>query len=213
MCALTWRTSFFILVEGELGWGGWSFGIWVRFNVGAEANIPTFFSAVVLLLASILLLVITTEKFSQKDRFRFEWMGLGLGFLLLAIDESALFHELLYGIPDHLGFGSLGTVAWVIPFGLILLCIGLAYLRFLTHLDKRSFRMFLGAALLFVGGAVGFEAWGDLLRSAHGGVDNWPYVLVMSVEELLEMSGVALFVVALLRYLEGMTEEVTLSLQ
>lgn len=184
----------------ELGWGQ-SFGLRRQFNLGRESNIPTYYSALALLLAGVLLLLIAKCKFSEKDRYRFEWLGLGLGFVFLSIDESTMIHENYYRVSKMLGFGEPGFSSWLAFNVLILLGVGLAYWRFLVHLDSGYRRMFLFSAVLFVGGAVGLEAVGDLLTTSTEQA-NWPRILVMSAEELLEMTGVALFVVTLLRYLE-----------
>jgi hypothetical protein len=73
-----------------------------------------------------------------------------------------------------------------------------AFVPFLRRLPSSTRHRLLGAGLLFVTGAMGFE-----MLSALFALDaaSLPYVLVATAEEMLEMLGVAVLVYALLVYL------------
>ncbi len=196
--------AFLAVYVGRLELGmGQVFGLKPRFDLGGEGNIPAFYSAVALLLAGVLLLFIARLKFGDGDRHRWGWLGLGLGFLFMALDEATQIHELLYRVP---GFDS-GAWLWVVPFGILLLVIGVGFLRFLLNLGPRYRRLFLLSAALFLGGAVGVELITDVtIGESH--VANWPAALLTGLEEGLEMAGVALFIVSLLRYVTDYVGEV-----
>lgn len=78
--------------------------------------------------------------------------------------------------------------------------VGLIYVRFLLALPASERRGLLGAALVFLAGALGVEMIGGMYLEAHdGGVKAAPYVVLVHVEELLEMSGVLILLHVLLR--------------
>jgi hypothetical protein len=192
----------------ELGMGQ-VYGLKPRFALGGEGNIPAFYSAVALLLAGVLLLFIARLKFDDGDRHRRGWLGLGLGFSFMALDEATQIHELLYRVP---GFDS-GEWLWIVPFGILLLIIGLTFLRFLLDLDRTYRRLFLLSAVLFLGGAMGVELIADVTIGGTSQGASWPATLFTGVEETLEMAGVALFIVSLIRYLADYFGEVEIGFE
>ena len=203
-------TAHLVLYFGRLELGmGQVYGLKPRFDLGGEGNIPAFYSAAALLLAGVLLLFIARLRFGDGDRHRWGWLGLGLGFLFMALDEATQIHELLYRVP---GFDS-GAWLWTVPFGVLLLIIGAVFLRFLLDLDPKYRRLFLLSAALFLGGAIGMELISDVAIGGTNQRANWPAALLTSVEEGLEMSGVALFIVSLLRYIGDCVGEVNVGFE
>lgn len=182
------------------------------FSVGAEANVPTFYSAIQLLLSAVLLLIITKEKFLEWNRFRFAWAGLAAGFVFLGFDEVAMFHEKIYKLPALLGFGEVPLV-WLVLFCIPLLLLAAGYWRFFWALESWMRRMFLLSACIFLGGAIGMEVIGDIIWYQTGTKNCWPYILEESVEELMEMIGIFLFILTLLKYLETKEGAVTIEFQ
>lgn len=165
------------------------------FSLSEEANFPTWYSASLLLAASLLLFAIARSHRTDETK-TLHWRCLGVIFLYMSLDESVQLHE-------HLG-SSLKTsgvlyFSWVIPAGIAVVLLGLLYLPFLKALPS-SFRWgFMIAGALYVGGALLMElplgAWAEL----HGH-DNPTYALLDWVEETLEMAGVSVFLVYLYRY-------------
>jgi len=173
------------------------------FYVDAEMNIPTFFSALLLFFAASLLAVITALKRKQRSFHVLYWAILSIGFLFMAIDEVACFHErLIWPLRTLLGGGHLGVFAfaWVIPGIVLVFGLGLFFLRFLLRLPAKTRLTFLMAAALYVGGAIGFELIGGRYAELNG-VLNLTYGMLALVEESLEMAGVIVFIWALLVYL------------
>ncbi len=120
----------------------------------------------------------------------------------MAIDEDASLHELLIEpVRDLLPVAGPLYFAWVIPYGLAVLAIGVLYLRFVWSLTVRTRGLFIGAGSLYLAGALGFESVGGWYFSRHGDIEDLPYSLLVATEEFLEMSGVILFIYALLDYL------------
>ena len=211
-------TVAFLLVVASTGWqlaAYWTghdsiYGLVQLFYVDAEQNIPTFFSALLLLFAALLLAIITRLKRNQKATYVLHWATLALGFLLMAADEILSQHErLVEPIRKLLGGGDLGVFyfAWIIPGIELVLVLALFFLKFLLHLPAKTRLAFLIAATLYIGGAIGFELVGGRYSESHG-TQNLTYSMIATTEESLEMAGVIVFIWALLVYIADHYKEV-----
>lgn len=194
-------------ITGQVTKYGWehdtAYGLIRLFNVDNENNIPSYFSASLLLLAALLLTFITTLKKATHAAYGFQWALLSLGFLYMAVDEAASLHELLNRpMRDVLGryAGGIFSFAWVIPGSVAAVVFGVSYLRFLLHLPLKTRWGFGIAATLFLGGAIGMELVGGHYIDLYGR-GNLSYILSVTVEESLEMAGVIVFIHALLNYI------------
>jgi uncharacterized membrane protein YhaH (DUF805 family) len=170
--------------------------------VNAEKNIPTAFSAGLLLLASLVLTVIAVLKRRQHDRFAWHWLVLAAGFLFMGIDEAWSYHEKLVDpVRAMLGDRELGVLyfAWVLPGAALVAVLGVFFLGFLRHLPAATRRGFILGAALYLGGAIGMELAGGYYGERHG-MDNLTFGMLSTVEEALEMAGAIVFIGALLRY-------------
>ena len=208
------------------GWGHKEIiAIPLRFNVGEDASIPTWYSSFALLLCSVLLAAIAAAKKRHNDRFTFHWAALSILFLLMSMDEVATIHEALgesVGVVAELFFdydpGGLLYAAWVIPGAIFVLVVALAYLSFFFHLPRKTKLWFLVAGVLFVGGALGMEMLSARLSSFYGweNLENMPNNVKMviavqtALEELFEMLGVVVFIYALLSYAGSYVNEINL---
>ncbi|QDT35902.1 hypothetical protein [Stratiformator vulcanicus] len=171
-----------------------------RFDLGFEPSVSAWYSSLALC-ASAGTLAIVGLLHRSRNEPSVMWFLLGIIFVGLSLDEMVMFHETLDNtLRSRLGTGGLLHFAWVIPASLLVLAVGLTYLRFLMNLPLRTRALFLLAGGLFVGGAIGVE----LLEGAivdSGGLNSVTFTLVQALEEGLEMIGVAVFLYALLDYL------------
>jgi hypothetical protein len=190
-------------------------GLVELFDLDTEANMPSWYSASVLLICSGALAVIATAKRQLADRFAWHWAGLAAGFLYLSADEEAGIHEIIG--PLFAGAGRWLTVhvseyfrylaaypvyTWVLPACAAAAIIGVAYTKFLFALPRRTAVLFVLSAAIFLGGSVGVEVIGArhvLLYGQHDPV----YGALVILEESMEMSGIALFLVTVLRYAQA----------
>lgn len=169
--------------------------------VDGEANIPAWYSASLLLLCSFLLAAIAFAEKRQRGGHFLHWLALSLIFAFLSLDETAQLHELsIAPLRDIFGTTGFFYYGWIVPAALCVTLFVLAYLRFLASLPARTRRLFLLAGSIFVGGAIGVEAVSGKHASLQG-EQNLTYHLIITVEELLEMAGVVLFIYALLDYI------------
>ncbi len=177
------------------------FGMVYMFSLGADGNIPTFYSSVALLCAGVLLLFIGYLVRTLQRTHWIYWLGLGGVFCFLAVDEMLELHErLIEPVRNVTGASGLLYYAWVIPYAFALLALGLLYLRFLLGLPRHTAVLFVASGAVFVTGAVGFEMLGGLFFQTFG--SNTPgYVALQTVEEGMEMVGVVMFIYALVDYI------------
>lgn len=176
------------------------------FNTGQEATFPTAFSYGVMLLCALLLWLIAAGRRRDGARYVRHWQGLAVVFVLLSIDEAVSLHEQLMqpsrALLTKLSIEADGLLyfAWIVPVGVLLLLLTAVYIPFLRHLPRRTLILFIVSAALFVGGAIGMELPGGYVTSRLG--DSAGIKLALeTVEELLELLGIALFAYALLDYL------------
>jgi len=172
-------------------------------DLDQEANLPTLFSSAILLISAFLFYLLSKVPDEQKKGNARFWLGLGMVFTFLAFDESATIHETLGDLTekfvDHSGYLY---YPWVISYTVLVLILGFLYFRFFWKMEKKLFWSFMGAAALFLSGAVGFELLGAKEASLHG-ADTVTYCIYYTIEESLEMFGVIYLINILLNLLSG----------
>lgn len=194
--------------------GGYNnvYGLIRLFDLDEESNVPTGFSAFLLLVAAGLFTIVGTLKLRERAPFALHWLLLAAAFVYLAVDESAKLHE-LFSRPttEALGGGSSGIFyrAWVFPAIAVTLVFAAFFLRFLQHLPPPTRRRFILAGTLYVGGAVGLEIVGGRYAEFRG-VENLTYNFIATFEEALEMGAVIVLIHALLTYIEANYGEIRL---
>jgi hypothetical protein len=186
------------------------YGLIPLFCLNAEQNIPTFFSALLLLFASLLLAVITMLEKKRWSVPVLYWATLSFGFFLMAADELLCLHEKTQGLMRTLlGDGALGVFyfAWVIPGLVLVLGVSIFFLKFLLGLPLKTRISFIAAAVLYVGGCIGFELVGGHYAESHG-QNNLIFGVMTTVEESLEMAGIIVFIRGLLAHIADNYKEV-----
>jgi len=180
-----------------------------QFFVNDENNIPTWYSSSALLLASILLAIIGFAKKTAGDKYALHWKALAIIFLCLSVDEAASLHEALgdalYQLFPTRGFFH---YIWVIPGIAFILVFVLANLRFLAHLPAKTRYQFLTAGAIFILGAIGLEMMAGWYEESY---DDMGLVFLITVEELLEMTGIIVFIYALCSYMSTHIKNIQVS--
>jgi hypothetical protein len=167
--------------------------------VDSENNLPTFFNFTLLVGVLFLLTFLTLRALAAGDRWRGYWLGLVLLFLVLAYDEAGQLHEELIKLMGWFMIAS-GYLyfSWVIPAGIFVLAVGLAYLRFVLALPRLEGSLSILGGGLYLVGAIGTEMVGGNHAWQHG-MEVPAYMLIATVEEAFEMLGLIFFGYALLR--------------
>lgn len=173
------------------------------FNLDTECNIPTFFSTLLLLVASLLLYWIAYVVDQAGSKYVINWRILSVIFIYLAMDESAQIHELLIQpLRNAFHLGGVFYWSWVIAGLAGVSLLGAIYIRFVIDLPSQLRGKLLLAAALYLTGALVFEMVGGNYASLHG-VANLPYQFLTTAEELLEILGLIVLIDALLKYLQS----------
>ena len=147
------------------------YGLIRLFDLDRENNIPTYFSASLLLLAALLLSIIAALKRKSRDPYALQWTILAFTFAFLAVDEAAGVHELLIRpTVELLGDRTTGIFyfAWVIPGMALTLFLALFFFKFMLHLPVQTRLFFVLAAIVYLEGAIGFELIGGRYAEQHG---------------------------------------------
>lgn len=167
----------------------------------AERSLPAWYSSLLLFTSALLLFAIARLTGRQRERDVSRWYLLSLVFLLMSIDEIAGFHEaLIEPLRDRFGLSGILHYAWVIPGSAAVIALGAFFVPFLFRLPRATGIRFALAGAIYVGGALGLEFVGGYFMSGYG-PSAVGYIAASTIEEGMELAGLTLFVVALLRHL------------
>lgn len=171
------------------------------FDLGKECNCPTTYAVLLLSISSLLLSIIAILNKKSNLPHNLKWWVLSLGFLFMAFDEACQLHErLITPVRNILNTDTYGLLffAWIIPALILILILGIYFLKFLIWLPKRTRLLFLLAGIVFIGGAIGFEALGG--REIEQSGDSLLANIWCTFEESFELGGIIIFIYALLDY-------------
>jgi hypothetical protein len=200
----------FVAEVADKVWGADEFdGLIDFFGLSHEWNLPTWFSSILMFTCALVLASIAGAKHQEGARYTRHWWGLAAAFVYISLDEIAQLHE---DLGDAIHLGGVLYFDWVVPASVVVLILGITYLRFLWHLPVRMRVGFIEAGLLYVGGALLMELplgwWAD-----RAGRDNFVYGMIDLVEESMEMVGASLFLYLLVEYVAGPTRTLWISFQ
>ena len=190
-------------------------GLIPMMDLDYESSIPTIVSVQLLFIAAFLFILVGVLKNKKKDKYRWHWMGLAMGFLFMTFDEGASIHELLtMPVRNNIGEGlpSFLTFAWIIPIGIIVIVLSIFYFRFILALPKKTRRMVIISGIVYLGGSVGMEMIGGSYAQAHT-IHTLTYNIIVTIEETLEMIGIILLINTLAEYVNKMNGTVSFKLQ
>ena len=178
------------------------FGLVPFFYLDLESNLPTWYQTVNLLFAALLLAAVGFRIRRTGERFAAHWFGLATILLFLSLDEMAMVHERAIEPIQRLTGRPTGIWAptWVFVGIVMVVAVGLFFLRFFLHLQRAMQLRLMAAGALFVFGSVGLEM---VAAGIGGDKETFAYVLLTHAEEVLEMVGLLLLIDALLRHLDG----------
>lgn len=182
-----------------------AFGLVRLLDVDEEQSFPTYYSVILLFTAALLLAAISAVTRRVNGLNFGYWVGLAAIFLFLSIDEAVSIHELLTKPMRKLLRGSgnmLPFFAWIVPYAVVVLGVGIIYVRFLIKLPRRTAAFMVLSGALYLGGALGVEMLSGWYFKSHGEHFDLGYYLLSALEEAFETMGTVLFVWTLLDYIE-----------
>ena len=161
------------------------------FDLDEEESIGTWFSALILFTAAQLSLLNAYYAHGNPEARCLGWLFLAIGFTLLSLDEIAGFHEFVNTVVEDTHWTTFGLIIVVIT--------GLVYLPFLWSLPIHIRCLLIVSGIIYIGGAVGVER-ATIWYEDNDQLDTLAYNLWNALEELMEMSGVILYIYTLLNY-------------
>lgn len=172
-------------------------------HVAEEGNLTTWFSAMLLLVSSLLLTLNAKANHTQGMPYVKHWIFLSLIFFLMSLDEAARIHELTIE-PLRALFNASGIFhyAWVILAIPLLVGFALIYAKFIRDLPGKSRLLFIIAGIVYVSAAMGV----DMVVGYFISSDSTPRLLeplAITVEELFENLAIVLFIYALLNHIKS----------
>lgn len=176
------------------------YGLTARFDMDQEWGIPSLFSGLQLLFNAGLFAVAWTVTKNSAQRSRM-WLLLSLFFVYLSIDEVFSVHEQLI-VPIRERFELPGSLdyAWMIPYGAVVVLIGLAFFHVWRRQTMRVRSMLGLAAIIYLTGAIGFDLVGETYQRLRG--DTLTYALIVELEETCEMAGLIVLMQTLFRIVQ-----------
>lgn len=173
------------------------------FNFHSENNFPAFISALFLMFAGVLSLIMGYSSGSEVFENNKRWKVLGYLFFFLAFDEAIQIHEVISrGIRNNLGdqLPDFLHYAWVIPYGLLVGGAVVYFLRFVWNLPSKIRNLIILAGFVYVLGALGLEMAESYVYTQVG-IDNLWYRFLVTAEESMEMFGITIMCYALMHHL------------
>lgn len=160
-------------------------------DLDSEAAVPTWIST--MLMAAAAVLCWTESRLTDPEQRR-RWALLGLGFFILSIDEVSGLHGSVRGpVRRLLDIDNPLLYGWVLPAIILMTVAAIYFYPLIPTLPTKVRRRVLIAGIAFVVGAIGLEMVGGILAQS-GLRGGWTYFLVSTIEELVEIISVFLFV-------------------
>lgn len=169
-------------------------------SLSYEGNVPTWLSTCLLIACAFVAGGIARAATTR----RVHWWGIAIGFGYASLDEASELHEHLGGLFST---GGVLYFDWVIVGAIVVLALAVVYARFLLALPRATRLRLVAAATIYFAGALGMELPLGWWTERHG-TDGLGYALIDWGEEVLEMTGAAVALVALVRHREATTAQV-----
>lgn len=179
------------------------------FDVTAERSVPTWYASSLLLTAGLIaagVYLAVRRKVSVGERLT--WLGVAALLLVMSLDELVSIHEqvgrslrpFVTGMVQQVAGSSLDGIlrtGWIVP-GIVVVVVLAAFMTVGYRVAPRRLRFpfVMGFAILVLG-ALGLEMVGSLVYE-----HPIPLLFASHAEELLEMYGGAVMLLAIWRCLE-----------
>ncbi len=178
-----------LFVKHGLGYAS-AKGLVPLFLLDFESNVPTLFSVFLFLQISVICMAIGFNRTNGRGY----WLILCLLFALFALDEFASLHKII-NEPVHIALSTSGFFyfAWIIPYGVFTLIIGIIFTPWLIKLPRLTRSGFLVSATIYIFGVLVLEGMGGWYLEGKTGQHDIVYDLIITAEESCELIGLLIF--------------------
>lgn len=187
-------------------------GVVPLFDFGGAMNLPTFFSTLLALIASGLLLAISAAKKQMQRPWKL-WASLAGVYLLAAMSDFIGMHEQLSQPLQHvLEERGLLYFAWIVSYGLLAMLLAGVYGRFILDMPNHLRNGLLLLATVFLLVLPGLELLAVQLAEYRMLEEPLAESGVATVLVSLEIAGLILLIHMLMRYIEDVQKNILLQL-
>ena len=192
-------------------------------GVNEETSLATWWASVALALLATLTAVVGMARASNRAE-QLSWWTLAAGFLFLSVDDGVMLHERVGFLLGH--GGEFHDARWMVVWLPMAASVGGVVMWRILRMSRPLFLGLAAGSIVFLSGAVGIEIYnastryqaiqerkveravhvdtgGRALatpeRGEYRGRRNLNYVIGTALEELLEMLGVVIWFVIVLR--------------
>ncbi len=157
----------------------------MSFHLDKEANIPTWYSTILLFavsFSSYLIYYFQNKIPGEKKRFSKFWLNFSLVYCFFSLDEAARIHELI---------DKMISVKWIYffaPFAAAFFIYCFIYFSTVNPGNKILRNWMIGGLIIYALGGMGFEAIDHIFRPLPPLIQNLEYAF----EEGLEMIGTSM---------------------
>ena len=128
-----------IVISQNMDSAGVFYRLFQLINLDFERNVPTWFSASLLTINGLSLLLIAYHTRALERRYFLHWLFLGGVFFMLSMDEFVEFHEqVIRSVREMLNTDRFLYNAWIIPAEIAVLLLGIFYLPFVFSLPRST---------------------------------------------------------------------------
>jgi len=180
-----------------------AFGLIPLVNMAKALSIPTIFTVMVVFVVTCLISLISIIKFRERDKFRFQWVGLAIFSFLFTLDKgsalSSYFFKQFRGFMRGF-FPAYPNQKWVTTAVILLIVIVVFYLAFIKSLPPATKKQALVSLAVYYAGFLFIERFSDHFAAVNG-YENLEYNILVTVGKTLEVFGLILCIRTLFDYL------------
>ena len=173
------------------------------FFFDGEGNLPAIFSTWLFLINAVLFLIVWKAACLAGDSPKI-WLFLASVFVFLAIDESISIHErLIDPLRQALDATGIFYYTWILPYGIGVVLLSIFVAPVFWRMQKRIRFWFGLAAAIYLFAVIGLEMISGKYLVMMNEQKDIVWILMVTLEELLEMVGLITLVYALLLLLQN----------
>lgn len=187
----------------------YAFGLVPAFQLDGEMNVPSLTSSLLLFITA-LTAFFTAWALPGAQKHKRAWTIIGVVFVVLSFDETIRLHEQISVLMASIDpADATSHIGWEVPYLAVIGVLGLYMLPWFLALDRGTQIRFAAAGIIYVFGAIGMEHAATIYYAAIGTDRTMDATLTgqvfVTLEEVMEFSGVALFEYSMMRRLRGIS--------
>lgn len=202
------------IATSRIFYHGHIFGLAYIFNFNINTSIPALFEFVIIFFSSLILIAITVKSRTIGER-HWIWFSLSILFVVLSLLKIVPLMRIIYFLIHYLKHAITNTsliIIIIVLASLLTLYIIKSIISFHLKLSSHFRKMFLLSAGIFIFGAIILDQIGNIIGVQYG-KQSLIYALMYTIEELMEMLGIAVFIYSLTQYFNDKFGDLSISIK